>query len=320
VVNPTILVATWSDGLFAVKGEGGLAQELTDQPVRGLASDGRGGALVVAGRHKVLRRCADRSEWVAIAIADEHDLSCCIAVRETVYAGTDDARLLQLSDIEGGVLAPLEGFDHVSGRETWFAGSAIVNGQRVGPPLGIRSIAANSNGSVLFANVHVGGIPRSLDGGRTWQPTIDINCDVHEVRGHPMHPEVIAAASGVGLCISRDGGETWSIEREGLHAPYCSAVAFSGEVILVSSATDPFAAEGRVYRRPVEGRDALIPVEGEILAWTKGSIDTGCIAVNGPSIAMADRAGDLYTSDDFGQTWSARSTGLPSPSGVLILS
>jgi hypothetical protein len=24
-----------------------------------------------------------------------------------------------------------------------------------------------------FANFHVGGNPRSMDGGRTWQPTID---------------------------------------------------------------------------------------------------------------------------------------------------
>jgi hypothetical protein len=45
-----------------------------------------------------------------------------------------------------------------AGRDTWFAGSAIVHGQRLGPPLGIRSVAANSSGSILFANVHVGGI------------------------------------------------------------------------------------------------------------------------------------------------------------------
>jgi hypothetical protein len=51
-------------------------------------------------------------------------------------------------------------------------------------------------------------------------------------------------------CISRDAGATWTIERGGLHASYCSAVAFSGDDILVSASTDHFAAQGRIYRRP----------------------------------------------------------------------
>jgi hypothetical protein len=89
--------------------------------------------------------------------------------------------MLRLSD-GSGVLDPIDGFGDVEGRDAWFAGSAIVNGQSLGPPLGIRSVAATSNGSILFANVNVGGIPRSMDDGRTWQPTIDINSDVHEVR------------------------------------------------------------------------------------------------------------------------------------------
>ena len=193
-----------------------------------------------------------------------------------------------------------------------------MNGQRVGPPLGIRSVAANADGSVLFANVHVGGIPRSVDGGRTWQPTIDIHTDVHEVRGHPANPDIVAAASAVGLCISRDAGATWTIEHEGLHALHCSAVAFSGEDILVSAATDPFAAQGRVYRRPIRTDGALVAVEDGMPPWTEGKVDTGCIATNGSMIAVADRGGNLYLSTEFGRAWICRSTGLPAPSGVLI--
>ena len=310
----TILVATWGDGLFAVTGDG-RTQEIANQPVRGLAPDGRGGALAIVGQHS-LRRRAPSGEWATVATS-EFELSCCMAVRDTIYVGTDDARMLRLSH-GGGVLDPIDGFDRVAGRDTWFAGSAIVNGQRLGPPLGIRSVAANSNGSILFANVHVGGIPRSMDGGRTWQPTIDINSDVHEVRAHPANPDIVVAAAAVGLCISRDSGATWSIEREGLHPPHCSAVAFSGDDILVSAATDPFAAEGRIYRRPVKPDGSLVAVEGGMPEWTEGKVDTGCIATSGSSIAAADMAGNLYGSDDFGRTWSCRSTRLPTPSGVLI--
>jgi hypothetical protein len=311
--QPAILAATWDDGLFVVSGDG-RTQEIANQPVRGLAPDGRGGAIAVVGGHSLRRRAAS-GEWVTVA-ESELELSSCVAVRDTIYVGTEDARMLRLSD--DGVLDLMEGFDRVAGRDTWFAGSAIVNGQRMGPPLGIRSVAANANGSVLFANVHVGGIPRSVDGGSTWQPTIDIHSDVHEVRGHPADPDMVAAASAVGLCISRDAGATWTIERDGLHAPHCSAVAFAGDDILVSAAIDPFADQGRVYRRPIKSDGRLVAVEDGMPEWTEGKVDTGCIATNGSMIAMADRGGNLYLSTEFGRGWSRINSGLPSPSGILI--
>ena len=298
MTNPTILVATWGEGLFAVTGEG-RTREIAKQAVRGLAADGRGGALAVVGGHSLRRRAS--GEWATVATS-EFELSCCMAVGDAIYVGTD----------------AIDGFDKVAGRDAWFAGSAIVNGQRVGPPLGIRSVAANSNGTVLFANVHVGGIPRSLDGGRTWQPTIDINSDVHEVRGHPVDPDIIAAASALGLCISRDGGATWTIESDGLHATHCSAVAFSGDDILVSAATDPFAAQVRIYRRAIGTDGDLVGVEGGLPTWINGRADTGCMATNGSMIVVVDGAGTLYLSTDFGRAWSQNSGELPTPSSVLI--
>jgi hypothetical protein len=307
-------VATWSDGLFAITGDG-RTQEIENQRVRGLAPDGRGGALAIVGRHS-LRRRAPSGEWATVATS-EFELSCCMAVSDAIYVGTDDARMLRLSH-GGGVLDPIDGFDNIAGRDAWFAGSAIVNGQRLGPPLGIRSVAANSSGSVLFANVHVGGIPRSMDGGRTWQPTIDINSDVHEVRAHQADPDIVVAASAIGLCISHDAGATWTIERDGLHAPYCSAVAFSGDDILVSASTDHFATQGRIYRRPVRPDGDTVAVENGLPTWISGIADTGCIATNGSTIVVVDRAGTLYLSTEFGLAWSRSSSELPTPSSVLI--
>lgn len=54
---PTVLVSTWADGLFAVTGRT-QRLEIEEQPVRGLASDGRGGALFIAGGHSLCRRTA----------------------------------------------------------------------------------------------------------------------------------------------------------------------------------------------------------------------------------------------------------------------
>ena len=53
---------------------------------------------------------------------------------------------------------------------------------------GIRSITATLDRAVLLANVHVSGVSRSTDGGVTWQPSIDVDSDVHEVRAHPPAP------------------------------------------------------------------------------------------------------------------------------------
>jgi hypothetical protein len=314
VTKPTILVATCDDGLFAITGDG-RTQEIANQRVRGLAPDGHGGALAIVGRHS-LRRRAPSGEWATVATS-KFELSCCMAVRDAIYVGTDDARMLRLSHGSGG-LDPIDGFDNIAGRDAWFAGSAIVNGQRVGPPLGIRSVAANSSGSVLFANVHVGGIPRSMDGGRTWQPTIDINSDVHEVCAHHADPDIVVAASAIGLCISRDAGATWTIERDGLHAPYCSAVAFSGDDILVSASTNHFATRGRIYRRPVRPDGDTVAVENGLPTWFNGIADTGCIATNGSTIVLVDRAGTLYLSTECGLAWSRSSSDLPTPSSVLI--
>jgi len=312
--SQSVLLATWSDGLFAVSGDG-HSHEIANVSVRGLAPDGRGGALAIVGGHSLSRRAPD-GDWTTLVTSD-FELSCCVAVGDIVYVGTDDARMLRLSD-GSGVLEPIDAFNNVPGRDAWFAGSAIVNGQRVGPPLGVRSLAANSTGSILFANVHVGGIPCSIDNGRSWYPTIDINSDVHEVCAAHTGPEIVVAAAAVGLCISRDSGKTWTIESEGLHAHNCYAVAISGDDVLFSASQDPFSAPGRIYRRSLRPNGSLEAVEGGMAAWTEGMVDTACIATNRSSVAVADKGGNLYGSDDFGRTWSCRRTGLPTPSSVLI--
>lgn len=311
---PTVLVASWDDGLFVVRGETS-AQEVVNQSVRALAPDGHGGALaIVNGR--LLRRRAPDGVWKTITTT-ESDLACCVAVGDVIYAGTDDARVLR-ADADGE-LEQLHGFNEIAGRDTWYAGSAVINGQRVGPPLGIRSITATPDGAVLLANVHVGGIPRSTDGGATWHPTIDIHSDVHEVRAHPHQPGVVIAAAAIGLCASRDGGLTWNVDEEGLHASYCSAVAFAGDDVLVSASSDHFAAQGAIYRRRVDRGDSLVAVRGGLPEWTDGIIDTGCIATLGLAVALVDRQGNLYVSTDAGRSWSRRAKDLPAPSSVLII-
>jgi hypothetical protein len=312
--TPAVLVATWRDGLFIVAGET-PSQELGNQSVGALAPDGQGGTLAIVNGRSLRRRAPD-GLWSTIATT-ELELACCVAVGNSIYVGTADARVLRVS--ADGEVEPLRSFDSVAGRETWYAGSALINGQRVGPPLGIRSITATPDGAVLLANVHVGGIPRSTDGGTTWQPSIAVDHDVHEVRAHPNRPGLVVAAAAIGLCTSHDGGATWDVEQEGLHASYCSAVAFAGDEVLVSASVDHFAAQGAIYRRRVDGHGPLVAVAGGLPAWVDGIVDTGCIAAHGPAVAVADKGGNLYVSGNAGRSWSRQADGLPPASSVLIV-
>ncbi len=329
----TILVATWRGGLYRLA-EGVAQPELPHQAVQGLARADQGDLLAIVDGHSLCRRSADGA-WSVLATS-EHELYCCAALSDAIYVGTADAQLLRLQRRDGrlppnvfareitgasphSTLVPLPGFMHVPGREHWYAGSAVIDGRVVGPPLSIRSISATCDGRALLANIHVGGIARSADGGTTWEPTIDIDADVHQVCAHPTRPELVAAAAGAGLCLSHDGGHTWSIERDGMHAHYCSAVAFAGDEVLVAASTDHFAAEGAIYRRALD-RQGFTPLcgSGGLPRWLDGIVDTANIAVCRGVIAVADRGGHVYVSLDGGRSWRCAAVGMAVPTGVCI--
>lgn len=314
-MRPSVLVATWNDGVFVCSGDEKPGQELAQQAVAGLAPDGRGGALAIAGGHTLCRRSSE-GEWSTVATSHA-DLACCVAVGDDIYLGTNDARVIRLH--ANGHLEPLPGFDAMAGRQSWVAGTFVVDGRVLGPPLGVRTIEATPDGSVLFANVHVGGVPRSTDGGQTWHPTIDVDADVHEVRAHPERSDLVVAASAMGLQFSRDAGLSFECESEGMHDPYCSAVAFAGDDILVAASKGHFAPDGALYRRAIDAAGPVVPVEAGLPRWLNGIVETRCIAVHREWVALADRGGNLYLSSDHGKTWSGGAQDLPTPSGVLIL-
>jgi hypothetical protein len=123
----------------------------------------------------------------------------------------------------------------------------------------------------------------------------------------------VIAAAAAGLCISRDAGATWTIEQRGLHAHYCSAVAFGRHDIFVAASTDHFAPQGAVYRRPIDSNGPLQPLGGVMPKWIDGIADT-----RDSMVAVIDRSGCLYMSHDDGATWSYRFDRVTVPSGLHI--
>lgn len=167
--------------------------------------------------------------------------TCVLLNDDDVWLGTEGAHLIVL---RGGEAIRVKSFDEVPGRDTWSTPS--------GEPPAVRSLDVDDDGT-LYANVHVGGILRSLDNGETWQPTIDPATDVHQVSSVPEYPETAVAACAQGLAITIDSGATWEVDNEGLHATYCRAVAVAGDYVLLSASDGPDGSRSGLYRRALDG-------------------------------------------------------------------
>jgi photosystem II stability/assembly factor-like uncharacterized protein len=215
------------------------------------------------------------------------DLLCAADAPGGLLIGTEGAHLVQVGT-EG--LGRVGGFDAVAGRDEWYT------------PWGglpeTRSLAVTDD-NVMLASVHVGGIPRSDDLGRTWSPTIDIEADVHQVRALPGRPAVVLAASAVGCCRSDDSGVTWRVMADGLHATYCRAVAVAGDVLLISASEGPRGRRSALYRR---GLDAATPFE-RVTEWIEGNIDTHALDALDDRVVFGTRGGVVWQSEDAGTTW-----------------
>lgn len=170
----------------------------------------------------------------------------------------------------------------------------------------------------IYVNVHVGGVVRSRDGGRTWTPTLDIEVDVHQVIVHPARPRTVLVAAFDGFGLSRDGGDSWSFVIAGLHAHYARAVAIADATVLLTASTGPSGRRAALYRKPLEGADEFERCRQGLPEWFSDNIDTACLATAGPLVVFGTEDGQLYRSADAGSTWELAAKGLPSVRSVLI--
>jgi photosystem II stability/assembly factor-like uncharacterized protein len=270
-----------------------LARAAPKESLGHLVRDGSGWWAIAGGRSIIRSSGGDR--WEEVAVATVLDARCLLPHPSGLLVGTSEAHLLRLRD---GSLDPVPSFEEAKGREDWYTPWG-------GPP-DVRSMSVGGDGSI-FVNVHVGGVLRSEDGGETWEPTMDIDVDVHQVLVHPARPAVVYAASARGLGISRDAGGSWTFVTEGLHAPYCRAVAVCEESVLVSASTGPRGREAAVYRGRLDGSGRFEKCGDGLPEWFGGNIDTFSLAADRKAAAFGTEGGDLYLSSDQGRTWHAAS-------------
>lgn len=267
-------------------------------PVTGLTSSGR--LLAVVGARDVLAS-EDGVAWARFGSVSDLEVRCVLALGDEVLAGTAEAGLYSIT---GSDSRRVDGFDSVEGREDWYTPWG-------GPP-DTRSLAAADEGAI-YANVHVGGIPRSDDEGRTWTPTIDVDADVHQVLAHD---QLLFAACAPGLAVSADRGETWRIDADGLDGHYCRAVAADPERVFVSASTGPFTKQAAIYRRPLGSSGPFEKCADGLPEWFPSNVDSHCLAADADRVAIGTGEGEVWISENRGASWDLAAKGLP---GVTCL-
>jgi hypothetical protein len=242
--------------------------------------------------------------WFHVADMDGLQATCLGHTHAGVVVGTSEAHLFRVA---GQGLEPVAPFDEAPGRERWFTPWG-------GPP-DTRSVSEDDE--AVYVNVHVGGILRSVDCGRTWHPTLPIETDVHKVLARPGR---LYAASARGLGVSPDGGHSWTFHDEGLHAAYCRGVAVCGDSLLLSAAEGPRGRRTALYQGSLDGASLRHCGKG-LPEFFDAHIDSPCLdAVTGGELAAFGLPdGSLYASLDQGESWDLLASGLPCINSILTL-
>ena len=298
-----ILVGT-AGGLWTLQGDTAVADEtLAGRPVTALAREGATLWAVVDGT--TLWHSRD-GFWRQRAVIGGPPATCVAPTAAGPLVGTEQAHLLRLA---GDELIHVDSFETTEGRAVWYT--------PWGDPADVRSIAVALDGTI-YVNVHVGGVARSRDGGKTWAPTIDIEDDVHQVLAHPTRPEVVLVASAEGFGLSRDGGDSWQLATTGLHSHYLRAIAMAGDHVLVSASAGFHGRRSAIYRKPLDGGSRFERCEADLPKWFDDNIDTACLAAEGPEVVFGTSDGRVFHSRDAGTSWMLATKGLPPISCVLF--
>lgn len=304
----SILVGT-PDGYHVLTSSGDHVVALKGHRVEGFTKSVSGTWAAIVDRQEIWRH-GPEGDWERM-VGSETPLRCLLGVGDVLFAGGDGARLFELS--AGGEppddpeLSAVGAFGSMAGRGEWHA---------VGSPLHVRSLASADSGSALLANVHVGGIPRSLDGGSSWEPTIDVAADVHQVVADPSGGKLVGAAAAVGPCVSHDGGATWRVVEADMHARYSRSAAFVGEDLLVCASDGPRAKQSALYRVSASG--TVTRVREGLPEWLEGNVDTGCFAATPSRGALADSAGNVWVAAADARGWELVLSGLGEVTAVAI--
>ena len=212
----------------------------------------------------------------------------------------------------------------------------VWDGKAAFEPLGepgvggrVTSVAVDPHdGERFMAAGDMLGIAYSNDSGATWDaPTAQSANEIGSITFHPQREGEIWAGSMSGPLVSRDGGETWQLQRVGMPEPSSLTYTAPIEVVLVDpddgdvlvafggsqrewpAADDPTPMWGAVWRSEDAGDSWTL--HSEQLLGT--NITAASFLPGAPAgLVAAVKGMGVARSDDGGRTWKVSSQGLPS--------
>lgn len=279
-------------------------------PVKGLCAGEALDAVLLDGGEAVLLGDVPRrfdtgidAPLEAVQILSEDPLE--------LLVGTEGPHLYRVTADQPRPTAPLEGFEGLECRASWYT--------PWGGPAAVRTLAGQ--GDWLYADIHVGSIMRSPDLGTCWEPvTPDLHEDVHQVATCPAAPKRVYANTADAVFVSEDRGDSWTRRADGLPARYGRAIAVhpqDPDCLLASVSNGPHGdAAGKLYRSTNGGRTWSHVTEG-FPATVAGNIDTYHLAFDAAGHAWAVVGPDLLRSKDGGIAWDKAWT---APQNITALS
>jgi photosystem II stability/assembly factor-like uncharacterized protein len=243
-----------------------------------------------------------------------------------LYLGTDPGGLFR-SDDGGETFELVAGlWNHPSRKTQWFGGG------RDQP--GIHSVLVDPRSSErVMVAISCAGVFATEDGGRSWtprnrgqvatflpDPQSEVGQDPHIVVRAPSAPEVLWMQNHCGIFRSTNNAESWTmVSQEGGPAHFGFAIAVDEKRPDTAWVVPARSDEQRV---PVGGALCVCRTEDGGRSWTalrRGLPQEACfdlvyrhaLDLRGSTLAFGSTNGNLYASEDGGESWQTLSAHLP---------
>lgn len=239
-----------------------------------------------------------------------------------LYAGTEPAHLYVSYD-GGERWSELPSLRSVPTVETWMFPA----------PPGIAHVKHITfdprSADTIYASIEVGGLLKSTDAGKTWRQLSGFFEDVHRVMVTGARPDELVMGNGIGTYRSNDAGESWQqlTDRSArigypdaviIHPQKPETVFMAGAICGPGDWRNTKTADARVARSRDGGKHWQY-LEGGLPEHIHGNIEGFAMNVwpGGSAIFAGTTDGDVFLSDDEGDTWTtiAQSVGAVSKGG-----